>query len=180
MNVLYISGSPRPKSNTELLFSKMMAITGGEMIKLADLDIGPCRSCWACRKVGRCVLDDDMSRLLTPKLLAADAVVLGSPVFFNNVSAQLKAFIDRTWALRGQLTDKVGGAVVVGRRYGAEGAITAINTTFLKHQMIPANRGVCGLAFASGEIEQDAESLAAADRLAERVVHLLARMGPYE
>jgi len=180
MNVLYLSGSPRKKSNSEFLLSRLMAVTGGEMIKLADLDIRPCRSCWACRKVGHCVIDDDMARVVVPKLLAANAVVLGSPVYFNNVSAQLKAMIDRTWALRGQLTDKVGGAVVVGRRYGAEGAITAINATFLKHQMIPANRGVCGLAFASGEIAQDAESLAAADRLAERIVSLLTREGECE
>ena len=84
-----------------------------------------------------------MSKIIIPQLLESDGIVIGSPVYFNNVSAQAKAFIDRTWCIRGKLRNKIGGAIVVGRRYGAESAITAINAFFLKHEMIPANRGVC-------------------------------------
>ncbi len=105
-------------------------------------------------------------------LLDADAIVLGSPVYFNNVSAQLKAFMDRTWAIRGKLKNKIGGAIVVGRRYGAESAITAIHAFFLKHEMVPANRGVSGIAFASGGVQQDREAVEAAKRLAERIIEL--------
>lgn len=50
-------------------------------------------------------------------LLESDAIVLGSPVYFNNVSAQMKAFMDRTWCMRGRLKNKIGGALVVGKRY---------------------------------------------------------------
>ena len=107
-----------------------------------------------------------------PMLFAADAVVLGSPVYFNNVSAQLKAFIDRSWSIRGKLKNKIGGAVVVGRRYGAESAITAIHAFFLKHEMIPANRGVSGIAFDRGDVEQDLEAVEAAKRLGERIKEL--------
>jgi len=105
-------------------------------------------------------------------LLKADGIVLGSPVFFNNVSAQLKAFIDRTWSIKGSLRNKIGGAVVVGRRDGAESAITAIHAFFLKHEMIPANRGVHGTAFARGEITEDDEAMESAKKLCERLMEL--------
>jgi len=172
MKALYISGSPRKGSNTDYLLERMMSISGGQLVKMADYQVEPCRSCWACRRRDTCTVDDDMSKILIPTLLDADAMVLGSPVYFNNVSAQLKAFMDRTWAIRGRLTNKIGGAVVVGRRYGAESAITAINAFFLKHEMLPANRGVSGIAFASGDVEEDREAVAAAERLAERILEL--------
>ena len=154
--------------------------TSGEFIKLVDHTIEPCRSCWACRKSGACVIDDDMSATIIPRLLEADAIVIGTPVYFNNVTAQLKAFIDRTWSIRGKLKDKVGATVVVGRRYGAEGAVTAVNAFFLKHGMIVANRGVSGIAFAPGEIEDDRESMEAAQRLGLRILELCCALSANE
>jgi len=172
VKILYISGSPRKKSNTDHLLKMALSITGGQFLKLVDYHIDLCRSCWACRKLGKCVLKDDMAEAIIPQLIESDAIVLGSPVYFNNVSAQLKALIDRTWSIRGQLRNKIGGAVVVGRRYGAEGAITAINAFFLKHEMIVANRGVCGVAFKGGDIMEDLEAVQAARRLGERIDEL--------
>lgn len=172
MNVVYVSGSPREDSNTDYLLKIALACTGGQLIKLSDYGIEPCRSCWACSKLGRCVVDDDMSEVIVPKLLACDALVLGTPVYFNNVTAQLKAFMDRTWSLRGKLRNKIGGAVVVGRRYGAEGATSAINAFLLKHEMIAANRGVCGIAFEAGQVGNDQEAVAATERLAQRILEL--------
>jgi multimeric flavodoxin WrbA len=172
VNTLYISGSPRKDSNTDYLLETARALTGGEFIKLADYDLEPCRSCWACNKSGLCAIEDDMSEIITPMVRDSDALVLGTPVYFNNVSAQLKTFIDRTWPLRGELANKIGGAVVVGRKYGLEGAVTAINAFFLKHMMLPANRGVCGIAFRQKEITQDEEAIEAARGLAERILEL--------
>ena len=172
MRVLYISGSPRGRSNTDRLLRVAQAVTGGRFIKLVKHRIEPCRACWSCRESGVCVVDDDMTNVIIPLLLESDAIILGSPVFFNNVSAQLKAFIDRTWCIRGRLRNKIGGAIVVGRRYGAESAITAINAFFLKHEMIPANRGVHGIAFKPGEIESDEEAFEAARHLGHRIMEL--------
>jgi len=172
MNIVYISGSPRKRSNTDYLLNRVLSRTDGEFIKLSDYAIEPCRSCWACREGGCCVIDDGMETIIIPKLLNADAIVIGTPVYFNNVTAQLKAFIDRTWSIRGKLKDKIGAAVVVGRRYGAEGAITAINAFFLKHDMIVANRGISGIAFEPGEIRDDLESMEAAQRMGDRILDL--------
>ncbi|MHA1490044.1 MAG: flavodoxin family protein [Promethearchaeota archaeon] len=172
MNVLYISGSPKKRSNTDYLLKLMLSITGGHFLKLSDYDIQPCRSCWACLKTSKCVINDEMNEKIITLLLKCKGIVLGSPVYFNNVSAQLKAFIDRTWSIRGRLRNKIGGTVVVGRRYGAESAITAINAFFLKHEMIIANRGISGQAFNINEIEHDIEAIDATKRLGMRILEL--------
>lgn len=178
MNILYISGSPRKKnSNTDYLLNCAREVTGGEFIKLIRYRIEPCNACWGCLKKPSCSIDDDFRKIIAPMLLEAEAFILGSPVFFNNVSAQLKALIDRTWSLRGRLRNKVGGAIVVGRGYGSESAIMAIHAFFLKHDMIPVNRGVCGRAFKPGEAEGDAEAVKAASRLGERILEIGALIG---
>jgi len=168
MNILYVSGSPRKRSNTDYLLKVALAETGGRFVKLTDYRIDPCETCWLCQKI-----DDDMTNRLIPELIESDGVVLGSPVYFNNVTAQLKAFMDRTWCIRGKLRNKIGGAVVVGRRYGLESAVTAVNAFFLKHEMIPANRGVCGLAFEQKKVAGDTEAVDSAKRLGERILELL-------
>ncbi|MBN2085546.1 MAG: flavodoxin family protein [Anaerolineales bacterium] len=175
MDILYISGSPRKKSNTDFLLRTALSITGGRFLKLADYEIAPCRSCWVCLRTGQCAIKDALSGTIAPMLRASDAIVLGSPVYFNNVSAQLKTFMDRTWFLKGDLKNKIGGAMVVGRRYGSESALTAMQAFFLKHEMIPANRGVCGIAYQTGDIEQDLEAVESAKRLAGRI-HELGKM----
>lgn len=172
MNIIYLSGSPRKRSNTDYLLNHMLNQTGGEFIKLTDYTIEPCRSCWECLKNGSCAINDDMKKTIMPKIIAADALVVGSPVYFNNVTAQLKSFIDRTWSIRRKLRNKIGATVVVGRRYGAEGAIMAINAFFLKHAMIIASRGVSGMAFQAEEIKGDAESIEAAGKLGNRLLEL--------
>ena len=177
MKILYISGSPRKKSNTDYLLKLTLSITGGQFIKLTDYKIESCKSCWICQKLGKCRIDDDMSNILIPGLLDSEVFVLGSPVYFNCVSAQLKAFIDRTWFIRGKLKNKIGGAIVVGRRYGSESAITTINAFFLKHEIIPANRGVCGIAFKQEEILHDQEAIESAKRLGERIKELKQILG---
>jgi len=170
MKTVYISGSPRAHSNTDILLNYTKSVTGGEFVKLSTIDILPCRSCWACQKTDSCVIKDDMTEQIIPLILEADCIVLGSPVYFNNVTSTMKAFIDRTWCLRGKLRNKLGGTVVVGRKYGAEGTVTAINSFFLKHEMFPVNRGVCEFAFEKEEIEQDLQAIENAKSLGKRIL----------
>jgi len=169
MKILYISGSPREKSNTDYLLKLALSITGGQFVKIIDYQVKPCNACWACQKLGKCTIDDAMSNVIIPLLLNCDGIVLGSPIYFNNVSAQLKAFMDRTWCIRGKLKNKIGGAIVVGRKYGAESAIMAINAFFLKHEMIPANRGVFGIGYSQEEVLQDIEAIEATKQLGKRI-----------
>lgn len=172
MDVLYISGSPRRGGNTERLLALMQQTLPGEMLRVMDHEIGPCESCWACRECDCCVQDDDFNSVFLPRMIDCDALVVGCPVYFNNVPSQTKALMDRTWAYRDRFRNTIAGAVVVGRRYGAESAITALHAFYLKHEMIPANRGVCGIAYDEGEIEGDGEAIEAAGRLARRIIEL--------
>jgi len=91
-----LAGSPRRHGNTEVLLDEAMAAAGADpadKIVLAELEIGGCRACDAC-KHGPCPLDDDMQELY-PRLDAADVLLVASPVFFLALSSQLKAVIDR-------------------------------------------------------------------------------------
>ena len=173
MHIRYISGSPRSGGNTDYLLNALRGELDGTLIRLSDYRVEHCRSCWKCRDGEGCGIRDDMTTRLIPMLLKSDALILGSPVFFNNVTADAKAFMDRTWCLRGQLRNNLGAAVVVGRRYGAEAAVAAINGFFLKHDMLVANRGITGAAFEKGEIRHDAEALRSVHTLATRTRELL-------
>lgn len=99
MHVLGISGSPKTNGLIGLLLDKTLdgARASGvhtEKIILNDLNFKACQECGGCDKTGVCVLDDDM-RPIYEKLARADVVVVASPVYFGNITAQLKAMIDR-------------------------------------------------------------------------------------
>jgi len=102
---LAISGSPRKKGNTETLIAAVAAgieQCGGqvEIIRIADLNTGPCIACGGCTKTGRCVIEDDMHlQGLYDKVLAAQNIILASPIYFYALSAQIKMFIDRMQAM---------------------------------------------------------------------------------
>lgn len=172
-SVLYISGSPREGGNTEQLLALMQDALPGDLLRVMDYDIKPCRSCWACGEHRCCTVEDDFTQIIMPRMLAAEAIVIGCPVYFNNVPSQTKALIDRTWGYRGSLTNKIAGAVVVGRKYGAEAAIQALHAFYLKHNMIVANRGVCALGFKYGDVVDDDEAHTAAVGLAKRIQALI-------
>jgi len=97
--ILGISGSPKASGLSTLLLDKALdgakesgALT--EKIILNDLNFKACQECGGCDRTGVCSLDDDM-RPIYEKLYKADAVVVASPIYFGNITAQLKAMIDR-------------------------------------------------------------------------------------
>lgn len=103
MQVLGVMGSPRMKSNTDLLLDEVLKgaeSEGAQVEKLVvdKLNISPCKEYNGCLRDGNCVIRDDMDDVY-PKLLKADIVVVASPMFFYGVSSQLKALIDRCQAL---------------------------------------------------------------------------------
>lgn len=104
MFVLGLQGSPRKKGNTAFLMSaflREMHSLGARthLLNVGDLAVEPCQEYTACETKGFCPIRDDMDRLVYPLLRRADIVVMGSPVFFYNVTAQLKAVIDRCQVL---------------------------------------------------------------------------------
>jgi multimeric flavodoxin WrbA len=102
MNTLGIVTSPRREGNTAKIVEAI--IEGAEekgseteMIYLGDLNISPCNSCDACKETGNCVLEDDMQPIYKA-LERADNIVLGTPIYFDHISAQCKILIDRLYS----------------------------------------------------------------------------------
>jgi multimeric flavodoxin WrbA len=102
-NILVIKSSPRPQGNSNVLADQAaeaarQAGARVEVISLHGMDIRPCDGCDFCRETGVCVVKDEMQPLY-PKLLAAEALLLSSPIYWFTYSAQLKTFIDRWYAI---------------------------------------------------------------------------------
>lgn len=111
MKIIGISGSPRNK-NTNYMLRTVLDATGQdyELILLKDKNIKPCTSCGGCYRLYKCVVRDDMQELYD-KLQKADAIVLGTPTYFANVTGIMKNFMDRCLPL--YLSEKLKGKKAV-------------------------------------------------------------------
>ena len=145
--VLGVSGSPRVGGATSrlvrsaLLGAAEVAGVRTRFVGLATLRIAGCDRCAECIAAGECLIDDDMAQLY-PLLLEADAIIVGSPVYWGSPSALCKAFMERVagFGLREKkLRWKVGGAIAAGgsRNGGQETTAIAMNAWFHSNDMIP-------------------------------------------
>jgi multimeric flavodoxin WrbA len=107
MKILAVAGSPRRGGNTDALLDRAIAgaqSNGAEVerVVLSRLNVAPCIECNRCFESGRCAVQDDYQALYD-KTLEADGIMLAAPIFFMNLNAHTKAFVDRfqsLWALR--------------------------------------------------------------------------------
>ena len=121
MKVMAICGSPR-KGNTEWMLQKLLddLVRGGaevELILLRKRNIKRCLGCLTCEaggkeREGACAVSDDMQEIY-PKMLAADVIILGTPVYFYMLSGLLKDFMDRTCPIWTRLKGKKAAGVAV-------------------------------------------------------------------
>lgn len=107
MQIVVLTGSPRENGNSNTLadFFIKGATEAGHSVQRFDAAqhaVTPCIACNSCGMDGPCVMDDDFE-IVRPMLLAADMVVLVTPMYYFGISAQLKAVIDRFYAINGQL-----------------------------------------------------------------------------
>ena len=183
MKVLGIVCSPRKGGNTEVMVRTALdkAQQGGaetELISLVGKTISPCDACFSCEKTGKCHIKDDMQDIYQ-KLLEADGIVFGTPVYFWNVSAQAKALIDRTYSLYGKngLRNKAAGVVVTEQRSGSANAIAAFNGFFTTQKMIMVGwaDGISGdEGYANKEaVRKDKKGMMRAEALGEKMVGYL-------
>ena len=172
MKVLAINGSPRKNGNTALLLHEALeplreAGWDVESVQLGGKKIQGCRGCGKCAELknGRCVFDNDMLNELLQKMLAADAMILGTPCYFTDMSAELKALVDRAgfvaYVNGGLFQGKIGAAVVAAGRAGATHAYDSINHMFLMSKMLVPGSTYWNVGFghAEGEAGKDAFAL---------------------
>lgn len=178
MKVLGIVCSPRISGNTEILIKEALASAKDlgaevELITLAERSISFCDGCLSCVETERCKIEDDMQEIYS-RLLEADGIIFGTPVYFWNVSAQAKALIDRTYIfLKGRtLRNKVAGVVVVANRAGATQAFNAFYSFFNIHRMISA-AGAIAYARKKGEVREDERGMAEAKAMGKAVARAI-------
>lgn len=103
MKVVGIVGSPREGSNTEILVRKVLEGASSrsaeiELFKINEMNIRGCQGCFHCQEHGECKEKDDMQKIYS-SLKEAEALVLGTPIYWSHVTAQTKSFIDRLFAM---------------------------------------------------------------------------------
>ncbi len=186
MKALAINGSPRKGGNTEILLRKVLeplAAAGHktDYVQVGGTRIRGCTACGACGRMKnkRCVIEDDVFNLAFAKMLEADAIVIGSPVYFADVTAETKALIDRAGRVArtngGLLRRKIGAAAVAARRGGAIHAVDAINHLFLANQMVVPGSTYWNFALGRdpGDVLADEEGLANMQDLGEQIAWIL-------
>ncbi len=181
-NILVATGSPRKGGNTELLMDEALrgaAEAGAETEKIFidDLDIKPCKGCGACLRdeVEWCAQEDDMIDLY-PKILLADGIMLGTPIYWWGPSAQLKLFFDRWYALMGKHRDKMKGkktALICAM--GDTNPKTARHTTGMfqdafSYLSMPMSGEMVVTAHEKGEVSKNKEALDEAFALGKNMV----------
>ena len=184
--VLVLLGSPRKKGNSAILADRIAkgAKAAGakvETIFLHGLNIAPCNSCYACQKKGSkgCAIKDAMQDLY-PKLLAADAWVIASPVYWFTMSAQTKLFMDRCFALPAYSPDAFAGKrIAIAMSYGdtdpfGSGCVNALRTfqDAFRYTGSKIVGMVYGSAFGAGEIRANDSLMKAAGDLGKELVRL--------
>lgn len=150
MYAVAINGSPKEKGNTyhalKLVTSELEKQgISTEIIHIGDKIIRGCLSCGAClrNQNERCVIDDEVNVVLQ-KMKAADAIILGSPVYYASIAGTMKSFIDRAFyvasANGGMFRHKVGASVAVARRSGEVATFDHLNHYFtLAEMFVPSS-----------------------------------------
>ncbi|MFZ5633519.1 MAG: flavodoxin family protein [Bacillota bacterium] len=186
VQVAAFNGSPRTHGNTYHSLGIVLEVLAregikGEIIQLGGKNLAGCKACFKCirAKDRRCAQVDDEMNYFIERALAADGILIGSPVYFSNVTSEVKAFIDRCGMVAkandDMLRGKVGAAVVSMRRAGGTFAYSAINFFFGISQMaIPgSNYWNTGVGLAPGDVLQDQEGVATFKTLGFNMARLL-------
>ena len=185
MKALAICGSPRVNGNTEILLVKCLDVLKaagipGELVRLAENKVEPCRACSTCTRTKdkTCAIKDDAFHEIFAKMIDADILVVGSPVYFGSATPNLMALLDRAGYVarfNGNLfSRKLGGAVAVARRAGQNFTYGQMLYWFLMNDMIVSGSTYWNIAFGTkkGEVEQDTEGVETIVRFAENLAWL--------
>lgn len=189
MKVVAINGSPRKNGNTTIIIRKVFEELEKEGMETELIHLGgnPVRGCMACGACGRnkdkqCIIKDDMINECIEKMSKADGIILGSPVYFTDVTTEMKALIDRAGMVSKANGDlfkhKVGGAVVAVRRGGATHAFDTMNHFLHYMQMYLVGASYWNMAYGReiGKVEGDEEGIQNMKVLGENMAWILKKI----
>ena len=183
MKVVAFNGSPRKDGNTNILINRLLRELEGEgieteLVQLSEKEIRGCIACFKCHENQdrRCAVKKDAANEYIDKITKAQGIVLGSPVYFQDVTPEMKALIDRAGFVglaNGKMyRNKVGASVACFRRSGGMHTVDAMNHFFLSNEVIIVGRAL-GVAKEKGEVEKDEEGMQIATMLGQRMAWTL-------
>jgi multimeric flavodoxin WrbA len=186
MKVVAFNGSARKDGNTASLIGYVLRELQAEgieteLFQFAGKKIQGCTACYKCfeNKDKRCSVRDDVLNDCIEKMLEADGIILGSPTYFTDVSAAMKALIDRAGLVAkandDMLRRKVGAAVVAVRRAGSIHVFDTLNHFFfISQMMVPGSiYWNVGIGRDKGEVEHDEEGIRTMKVLGQNMAWLL-------
>jgi multimeric flavodoxin WrbA len=186
MKILAIVGSPRLKGNTSYLVDQALeaaALHGieTEKIILSQYKVNPCQGHDNCSSFSTCKQKDDVPWILD-KFCSADGILLGSPVYYYNMTAQMKAFVDRNYFLyRHNISPRMvcAGLIVIGGSAGLEHTVRALRRFVKLSADISDDRIVIlsGCASKPGEVKNNVVLTDEARKLGSRMSEILAARG---
>ena len=167
MKVLLINGSPRKEGNTHIALSEVASALKNNGIESQIISIGTkavqgCIACNKCKELGSCVFKDELYNQVRTALAEADALIIGSPVYYAGPNGSLCALLDRIFYSSSELLRyKPGAAVAVCRRGGASATLDRLNKYFTITNMpvVPSQYWNIIHGLQKGEVLQDAEGL---------------------
>ena len=194
LSAVAISGSPRVNGNTDTLLHRCLdrlAAQGitSEFITLAGKLIRGCNACGACLETrdATCpgITEDDYQPIFE-KMMRADIIVVGSPVYFGSAAPELIALLDRAgYVSRSSgnlLSRKLGGPIAVARRAGHNFTYAQLLMWYMINDMVVPGSSYWNVALAreAGAVNNDHEALATVDRFADNLVWLARSLKPAE
>lgn len=183
-NVIALNGSPRENGNTSILIGHIRDELRNAGIETEEIRIGGrvnrgCTACMKCfeRKDRHCVFDDDIVNSCIDKMVRADGIILGSPVYFLDVTAEMKGLIDRAGLVsmaNGDLYKrKIGVVATAVRRSGANHCLDSMLHFMLYSGMIVPGAPVVGIGKNIGDVNSDAEGIRRARETGKNMAWLL-------
>jgi len=189
MKVIAFNGSGRKDGNTAILLNVVLEELSKEgveteLIQLAGKAPQGCIACYKCfeNKDRKCAVTKDSLNDYLTKMIEADGILLGSPVYFADASAAIKALIERcgmvSTANGGLFKRKVGAAVAAVRRAGAIRAFDTMNHLFQHGQMIVVGSSYwnVGIGRDPGAVKEDAEAIRTMQTLGQNIAWLLKKI----
>lgn len=189
MKVVAINGSVRKGGNTAQLLDIALdelrrEDIETELVELAGKQVSGCIACYKCfeDKNQRCAVNDDIVNEVLAKMVDADAILLGSPTYFADVSANMKAIIERCGmvgrANGNMFKRKLGAGVVAARRAGAYQVFNSLNSFFLIGEMIVVGSSYwnIGMGREKGEVQDDTEGVQTMRDLGKNMAWLLKKI----
>jgi len=186
MKVIGFNGSPRKDGNTATLMSYLLREIEKEgieteLIPLSAKAIHGCIACYKCfeNKDQRCAVKKDAANEYIEKMKTAQGIILGSPSYFQDVTAETKALIDRAGFVglaNGRMyKNKIGASISCFRRTGGLHTVETMNHFFLSNEFIIAGRAM-SVARDKGDVEKDEEGIQSAQTLGQRIAWIAKKL----